>query len=762
MNGFTTLWRNRFSSVRGKRVIVGNFMLLALVSLLSAGMFYFFVDSIYKRNAERNLYISNMSMLVRLGGTMDIYFASLAQMMDIGMRNREFISATVMPNANHYERNKSIITYLANLTAGNKLIKDAFYFVRETGHVYTSKGQMVKLEQFTFKDAVDGYLHPGTATRKGNEISGLSVAAGDGYFFVLKDFFMVQRMGTMFFQLDTDMLSALIGGKAGPHPGGISAYDADLQPLFPGQNYPRMERAALGDALRESGNKPVKLDGVTYYHYTDLQSGWVYLLPFSSRHSFGQTLALGVIIPFLFFFLVINLAVFLYSTLSVYRPVDEIITSIRNNAEAAPPHAPSGGVRNEFDFIKNAFNHVVGANEQYGTLLRTLAPGVQERLLGMLVSGREIAPGHVRDTLAGVGSPFAGDDRFLIVAFKLDGPPERMSDLEGDVAKVGLQESLAERIPDGIHLFWFMGRNDDIVAVAGFRAESTPFQPARFLAAVDACAKEYVAKTPWNMYWGCGDIYNDILDIALSYGEAVTSLRMKQYAETDHQTLEEAAKLSLSSSAESIMEKRLENIWRQIMENDLPQAQSAALRIVDELEAQLGGEEDGNRFGVLTNVFIRRLVDMQISPEELAETERIMGDLETGEDTTEAMKKFVMHCIAMLDSYNRKRQNKYILGAIEYISEHYADSGLSLNSVSEHLGIHSNYLSHLFNESRKMPFTTVLNEHRIEMARQLLHLTTQSVADIGFKTGFNSAQNFIRVFKKHTGMTPGQFRERHA
>ena len=47
------------------------------------------------------------------------------------------------------------------------------------------------------------------------------------------------------------------------------------------------------------------------------------------------------------------------------------------------------------------------------------------------------------------------------------------------------------------------------------------------------------------------------------------------------------------------------------------------------------------------------------------------------------------------------------------------------------------------------------------MARQLLQLTTQSIADIGFQAGFNSSQNFTRVFKKHMGMPPGQYREQH-
>lgn len=764
MNTLTTLWRNRFSSFRSKRIIVGNFILLALAALLSATMFYFFVDSIYKRNAEKTLYTSGMNNLVRLGDTMAIYFANFGQMMDIAMRNKDFISATVTPNANHYERNKSILTYLAALAAGNELIESAYYYIGETGYVYTSKGMMVKLEQFAFKNAVGDFLRngPGKEAMLGAE-DRLRLARYGSDIFILQDFFTIRRLGTMFFRIDADVLYSLTSGKTPRSQGGMHTYDADLEPLFPDKPYPEASKEALAALRQKSGDEPVSLRGASYCRFVDPNTGWLYLLALSSGYSFGQKLALGVIVPFLFFFLAVNLAVFLYSTLSVYRPVNEILKSIADSAETAPSSGRPSGARNEFDFIKNAFTHMAGENEHYESLLQKFAPGAQERLFTHIISGRETSSTHVLDVLHGVRSPFADDDRFLVVAFRLDMPGEHNRELEADVAKVDLQNALAKEISETPHLFWFLGKNDDIVAVAGFRAESSQFRLERFLAAVDRCAKETGAKTPWSIFWGCGDTYADIRDVSHSYGEAVKALRIKQYADTDRRLPAETEKLAITVSMESAMEKQAEMVWRHIMDQELALAQNAALNLVaDTAKGRRGRKKNGDGFIVLTNVFIKRLVDMRISPEELAETERMMVRPGSGEDDEAAMRKFVLHCIATLDGYNRKRQNKYILGAGEYISEHYSDSDLSLSSVSEHLGIHSSYLSRLFNESENKSFTTALNEHRIEMAKQLLSLTEQSVADIGFKTGFNSAQNFIRVFKKHTGATPGQFREQHA
>ena len=697
-----------------------------------------------------------MNILSRLGDSIEIYFANLAQLMDITMRNKDFIAATVTPNATHYELNKSLLALLASLTSRNALIQEAYYYIRATNFVYTSTGQRGPFSRFRFGDAVTESLRQEpdkkytlTATPR------LSVVHAGGELFVLQDFFTERRLATMFFRIDSAALRSLINGKTPRNHGTVYTYDADLSPLFPDQAYPAATPKELAAASGAGDGKPLKLRGVSYYHYKDENTGWLFMLSFPAGYSLGQRLALGVIIPFLFFFLIINLAVFIYSTLSVYRPVDEIMKSITGSTDTASTAAP-GGARSEFDFIKNAFDHVVGANEQYETLLRKFAPGVQERLFSLLVSGREIPASHVLDVLNGVHSPFARANRFLAIAFRLDRPVDHKSELEADMAKVHLREALADTLPERLHLFWFLGRNDDIVAILGFQAESGAFLPARLLAAVDRCAREYSSKTTWNIFWGCGEIYNDILDIAYSYEEAVNALRMKQYS--DHQAPEEDRKMSLCVSADSIMGKQVDNIWRHIVDRDVHQAQSIASRIVAELAENTDG---ANRFTSLTNIFVKRLVGMQISPEDLTETEQMMAGIETDNPNAHAMQEFVQHCIVLLDRYNRKRQNKYILGAVEYITEHYSNSDLSLSSVSEYLGIHSSYLSRLFNEARNKSFTTELNEYRIEMARQLLQLTTQSIAEIGFQTGFKSSQNFTRVFKKHMGMPPGQYREQH-
>lgn len=48
---------------------------------------------------------------------------------------------------------------------------------------------------------------------------------------------------------------------------------------------------------------------------------------------------------------------------------------------------------------------------------------------------------------------------------------------------------------------------------------------------------------------------------------------------------------------------------------------------------------------------------------------------------------------------------------------------------------------------------------RLDKARQLLTDDTLSVADITFHLGFCDEAHFCKLFRRHTGLTPGQYRQ---
>jgi AraC-like DNA-binding protein len=90
----------------------------------------------------------------------------------------------------------------------------------------------------------------------------------------------------------------------------------------------------------------------------------------------------------------------------------------------------------------------------------------------------------------------------------------------------------------------------------------------------------------------------------------------------------------------------------------------------------------------------------------------------------------------------------------------YRDSGLSLGALSEHLGESEHYVSQVINQALDTTFYELVNLHRIEHAKKLLAERPQStVLDIALTVGFNAKSTFNDAFRRHTGMTPREFRK---
>lgn len=64
------------------------------------------------------------------------------------------------------------------------------------------------------------------------------------------------------------------------------------------------------------------------------------------------------------------------------------------------------------------------------------------------------------------------------------------------------------------------------------------------------------------------------------------------------------------------------------------------------------------------------------------------------------------------------------------------------------------------NMTGKTPFE-YLNNYRVEQAGELLLSTDMMVAKIAGNCGFNDASYFSKIFRRHKGETPHNYRKKH-
>ncbi len=92
----------------------------------------------------------------------------------------------------------------------------------------------------------------------------------------------------------------------------------------------------------------------------------------------------------------------------------------------------------------------------------------------------------------------------------------------------------------------------------------------------------------------------------------------------------------------------------------------------------------------------------------------------------------------------------------------YLNPSVSIDEIARALHISARHLSQVINEKLNQHFFDFINRYRIEAAKRLLSDSTgnrKTILEILYEIGFNSKSAFNSAFKKHTGLTPREFKK---
>jgi YesN/AraC family two-component response regulator len=104
-------------------------------------------------------------------------------------------------------------------------------------------------------------------------------------------------------------------------------------------------------------------------------------------------------------------------------------------------------------------------------------------------------------------------------------------------------------------------------------------------------------------------------------------------------------------------------------------------------------------------------------------------------------------------------ENQIIRHALDYIHSN-IEKKITLEKVAAHIHISSNYLCYLFKENTGFKFCEYINICRINVAKDFLDNSSNSLEMISFECGFNSQSHFSTTFKKYVGVSPNEYRKR--
>jgi two-component system response regulator YesN len=301
--------------------------------------------------------------------------------------------------------------------------------------------------------------------------------------------------------------------------------------------------------------------------------------------------------------------------------------------------------------------------------------------------------------------------------------------------------------------------SDRIIIVFNTIVENEQLQ--EILIQIQECIKKYLKKT---VSAGIGRLYANIKMLPVSYKEALEALKYKIYTgqesivfiddvQEKSDDLEMPSEHELEgvincfhSEDESCLRKEIDRLFEKYINRTLK-----PLNYVDNLCLHI----------LFT---VSRYVEKTSTGIEDIFTYYDFKDIfrfDTIAAKKDCLVKFLANIRVSFNNGSKSSIRKIVVKILEYIDKNYCNSNISLNLIAEEFYKSSVYVSKLFKAETGENFIDYVTNLRIKKARGLLLDSLNLKAfEISQIVGYNDVSHFSKLFKKYTGLSPIEYRER--
>ncbi|MDD6211651.1 MAG: helix-turn-helix transcriptional regulator [Clostridiales bacterium] len=476
-------------------------------------------------------------------------------------------------------------------------------------------------------------------------------------------------------------------------------------------------------------------------------TGW-YLVSYSERSTIlpGFARIFQTVLPCLILLFIFINVVCLTLIHKIYPPLNQIVKGLEDKYPTDHEDSLSG---NELDMIHGALEENAKETRELRQLVETASSSILQDQLKCIVLGKSTDKRMDSDTVKKLQYRFLGNDYFQLILF-------RCQMREGKNSTVLEEEMSVFETRQRLKAFWEERCQAELLVfdnrvqglVLGYGGDVPAAQIRRNLTQMETWLQSWNEKQSFCVIWGNSEICAGWEALNGAYHSAERVLNRNYYYWSENRNREKA-----DNSAVHLYRVQ----FCQYMEH-LIGGEPGAVEELQGLQKEIirrSEEEQQECYRTIYDCAVERMVQLQLDISHFQEWKNWKNS-QTGDAVIESLFEQVIH---ELSGSGYREQYRYVEGAKRYVQTHFSNSMLSLDIVSEHLGISSSYLSTLFTRFLNMGFVEYLNRCRLERAAKLLEYTEISISEIGLQSGFNSLQNFGRVFRKYYGISPSAFRK---
>ena len=473
-------------------------------------------------------------------------------------------------------------------------------------------------------------------------------------------------------------------------------------------------------------------------------TGWDYVaaIPSSVFYSHAEMLR-RIALVIIIFAGVVLFAVIYFILKTSLMPLRSLVTLVRDTD-------PKENHKNEWDLIRHAFDISYKKNLELAEEMDTQKILVKDQFLIRLLKGR--IKNHVElDYLSKCSRVFLEGEIFYPMLLSIEDVNIPYDEVEKAIILIGqvifnnANVLIVEMADNGCFAFII----SFVIAPEDIKQKQLGYAQ---------CINELLeSQFKWNPKIGIGNTTDDPLKLDVSFSGAYFAMRESlSNANVDicfFSEIESMPKYStwLSEPGHAILLKSLSD-------GDKEGALSAFSRIMHNIST------DANSY-LLLRVVSSDIVNSIVKVMPKADIEYFQEDINGLVDIASAM-NFQKKMDVFIKKYSahiseRNEANSYDLKSniINYLNSDFKNSNLSLEYVSDKVGISSTFLSRLIKNETGNTFNGYITKMRMEeMKKQLVNSKTP-IKDIISDIGYADSSSFVRKFKILEGITPGQYRE---
>ncbi|WP_338552397.1 helix-turn-helix domain-containing protein [Paenibacillus sp. KS-LC4] len=642
-----------------------------------------------------------------------------------------------------------VVHSLRSLVEENDFIDSAYLYRESDGLVLTSSGQTF-LPDFGDRDFIK-------QAKKNLDYQGWSASREYREFDILKPVrvitmhkrtpFPFGKEGILVINIDLYVVEQLINSMTSHQVSFMRITDGENKPVYPINN-------SFGESEEGSVLTTVTSDSLGWTFESGIQDG--HLLGWVSVVSYAW-----VIMAVLTF--VAAIVYIIWVTRRNYKP----IRLMMNRIQALQLRSGDGGavLADDLTMIDRALENLIVQSLDHEKNQRESMLLQRRQLFNELISGEQ--NGQTKERLQKLALlPVAG--RYAVMVVKLNRYDEFQSENtlnEQNVLKFALGNVMQELAHNEGLQGWGEWLAPNLITFV-FAVSNDDSRMLDQLQASAVVARQWVGEhLRFNLSIGIGSIANEWSRIGQSYRDALNGMEYQLCIGKDAITFsgdipkerQHGTFNYIQMCTDCLQEFRATNeSWRNTLEQLFKRLGTEAIK----------DEDTHSLMQLFMQMLSRELKDLSEALNECLEGERtaaLLAKLKTASTLLEMKELLLEYLTDLYDAYVAMSETKsyktMITDMKAYIQENFADPDLSLNHLSDRFQISGKYASYLFKLEYDMKFVDFLVQLRMQQAERLLVNTDETIQGIALQVGYANSITFGRVFKRVTGVTPGEFRK---